>query len=194
VTQKFLITGLPRSRTAWFAALASSQSNSICFHEPIAQSASWEESLAVWQTPGYVNVGIADSGLGFHLEEILHTHFPRTLLIVREVAEVERSLANIGVVVPGFCQILYQRLASNVLNPLVKLVAFERLTRPEVVEGCLGWVLPGVKLDRRKIELFCELQIQTSMAAVKSKLRRHPAAIQDILGEDVVRELEGWRV
>jgi hypothetical protein len=79
---KFLITGLPRSRTAWMAAFMG------CQHEPSGQMNSLFDINEFYK----VNDGCSDSTMGWWLPWILKTVRPRVVIIDRPIAEVEASL------------------------------------------------------------------------------------------------------
>jgi hypothetical protein len=192
-SKKFLITGLPRSRTAWWAALTSTVEGVMCFHEPCSVSPSWEQSLDVWATSGYNQIGIADSSLGFHLQEILLVHKPRTLVIRRSLSDVEQSLKDINIRTPGYCKILSDRILRCYGHELVKFVDYERLNSYEVVKECLLWLLPWTTIDLVKVRQFMDFNVQISMDSLDRKLRNCKANIEDLLGADVVRELELWK-
>lgn len=194
--QKFLITGLPRSRTAWWTALCNTLPEVVCFHEPCSTAPSWEQSLDVWATPGYDFVGIADSSLGFHLKEILGVHKPRTLVVRRQIADVEKALSDINIRSPGYCQILNERIVESYeyrYGSQVRWVSYERLDSYDEVKDILLWMFPGVTIDLVKVRQFLDLNIQVSRASVEKKLRNCKANIQDLLGHDVVEELAAWR-
>jgi hypothetical protein len=193
---KFLITGLPRSRTAWWSALCSAAvDNTICFHEPCSLAQSWEQSLDVWATPGYTNVGIADSSLGFHLEEILAVHRPRTLVIKRPIDEVEKSLAEVGIKTPGYCQILNERIVKTYgYDERVRWISYTQLEDYEVVKDCLLWLCIQTSVDLVKVRQFMDLNVQVSVDSVQRKLKNCKANIEDLLGGDVVEEIKAWQI
>ena len=59
--RRFIITGYPRSRTAWMAAFLSS-GDTICFHEPEVLEGGWFERVFVkGEGVRQGNVGISDS-------------------------------------------------------------------------------------------------------------------------------------
>jgi len=49
---KYLITGFPRSGTAWFSQLLSAKDNHICLHEPETSEAATEEAFHTYETVG----------------------------------------------------------------------------------------------------------------------------------------------
>jgi len=84
----FVITGLPRTRTAWFAAYFS-QGKTICYHEATAHGNNMKN-------PNYHHVGTADSGYVLMPEwvETLGEH--KIVTIHRPVDDVAESLSDIN--------------------------------------------------------------------------------------------------
>lgn len=186
MTAPFLITGLPRSRTAWFATLCNTQPDTICFHEPVSKSQTWQDSLHVWNSP-HRFVGISDSSLGFHLPEILESYAPRTLIVRRDEHAVVASLIAQGIIAQNFCALLQGRLSVSLNHPLVMTVEYDDLSDPEVVVSCLQWLMPDAFVDRDKIAELCRMNVQADMKAVKrDAIGRN---IEDILGADIAAEL-----
>lgn len=82
----FLITGLPRSRTAWLAAFMSA-GNCVCLHEP----RNWE---SVFASDGPKFVGISDSGLGFQLGRIMQDYDMPVLIVERLLKRLRHRLRH----------------------------------------------------------------------------------------------------
>ncbi len=153
MTGKFLITGLPRSRTAWLA-VAATRANVICHHEPSAWLKDPDDLTRLWNEPNHV-VGISDSALGIILPELLQAHGPRTLIVKRSPEAVRSSVA--AYLAAGGLSVadadLSRRLArlGSVLascenSPLVRVVEFESLRHIETVKSVLSWLTPGAPL------------------------------------------------
>ena len=77
----FLVTGLPRSRTAWLANFFT-WGNTVCFHDPlpdfdydVGQFVSYVRSLP------YENVGISDPGIALHAA-FYHLSFPDAKVVI----------------------------------------------------------------------------------------------------------------
>lgn len=133
MAQRFFITGLPRSRTAWWAVATGAE------HEPTALR-SVPAILERWRG------GISDSGLGMHLPRVLNEAAPKTLVINRPVAAVEASLRwYLGESAAMDWDHLRTRLRAleSVLtyeHPLIKRVDYAELNLIEVVRECLDWL------------------------------------------------------
>lgn len=83
---KFLITGLPRTRTAWFAAYFTGQPDTVCYHE--AASMGHEMDIP------YSNIGNSEAGVP--LEWVAEWNPDKIVVVHRPVVEVARSLEIIG--------------------------------------------------------------------------------------------------
>lgn len=180
----FLITGLPRTRTAWMAIVASMGPASICFHEPIMALGSWAEAKKLWQDCAYKYTGLADSAAGFHLAEILATVRPRTLIIERDRAAVNWSLQKLNGVQTNYCDLLAAHLATASDNPLVMTVPFEELRDPDCILECLLWLMPSLVFDRRKIEQLQTMNITVDMDRVWGLAEERKSNLAEIIGPD----------
>lgn len=90
---KFLITGLPRSRTAWLSALFSTE-RVICWHEPINKFGSIGAVKNMLDNlTGYQCVGISDSSVGIEADFYMSYFFEHRIVIInRKEDEVLKSL------------------------------------------------------------------------------------------------------
>jgi hypothetical protein len=78
---RFLITGLPRSRTAWLAVATGA------LHEPISRDG-WALFCRRWAD----GTGVSDSGAAFHLPQIAAAYAPQVLIVERPYDDVVASL------------------------------------------------------------------------------------------------------
>lgn len=158
---RFFITGLPRSRTAWMAAFMSA-GNSFCLHEP----RNW---TSVWQGNGAgVHAGISDSGLGFQLENIIDTYAPRILIIDRPIAEVEASLAalNTGLPRTNFCEILHKSLSKfNTGEKNIMRVPYHLLSDMRTVQKVFWHLTPFEPFDEGRFLKMKDQNIQVDVRA-----------------------------
>lgn len=136
---RFLVTGLPRSRTAWFALATGA------LHEPISQQG-YAEFAPKWRD----GMGVSDAGAGMHLHAILSDLKPKTLIVERPCADVFASMIT-------YCEgrfhldrdALWGRLAmlehalAETDHPLIKRVRYADLEVPGVALSCMKWL--GVK-------------------------------------------------
>lgn len=155
--QPFLITGLPRSRTAWWAVVASTP-YSICLHEPAKDCQTFKELKDLWLSmPTYA--GFSDSGLALQLGRILKEIKPRTLIVDRDPQDVLASFKKYWG--KKFDEDAAQRLLAGAMaelqkhakNPLVRTVKFEALNDYDTAAECYRWLMPGNPVPLRE-DLF----------------------------------------
>lgn len=154
----FLVTGLPRSRTAWFAVACD------CLHEPTAGDP--DAAIGLWSAGMH---GISDSGLSLHLEQILAQVSPRVLVIRRPRHEVlnsfKRYLGN-AIAVDWHEMDARLRTAQSVMdavgqNPDVRTVAYGDLSSRETVREAVEW-LTG-KPPREALAQLMHMNIQSDL-------------------------------
>ena len=143
----FLVTGLPRSRTAWWSVVASTP-YSVCLHEPAKDCKTFEELKELWLSlPVYR--GVSDSGLANQLGRILKEIEPRTLIVRRDPTEVIASFKRYwGTPIDDRSVARYIAKAAASLDehadhPLVKSVRFEALNDYDTAQECFRWLMPG---------------------------------------------------
>src|ERR1700676_5601924 len=119
----FLITGLPRSRTAWLARVATIEGWSKCEHEPSIRLGSYDHLLAYWNAQPGPYLGISDYHLSQILPNILKTVQSRTLIVGRDHDEVRTSLRRVGLN-DRPCTAALKGMASAIGDPLVKTISY----------------------------------------------------------------------
>lgn len=184
----FLITGLPRSRTAWMAVAATTD-ESLCEHEPLAKVTGWRDVMyTTWHRDGsYPYAGASDHALGFHLREIMETLAPRTLIIERPILMVEASLGRMGVPRSNFCTLLQEALAYE--HPNIRRVPYRALSVTQAVIDCLEWLMPGLTFNVARIAYLQRLNIQAHLPAVMRDAERGAAYASTLLGPDAMTRL-----
>lgn len=162
----FLITGLPRSRTAWFSMLASTAQGIFCYHEPTAGLQSFDALAKLWANPRFENVGVADSTLGFQLERILRDIQPRTLVVERPIGEVRESLlaymSGIAISVPAidsYLEALQSSIEACLPHPLVHRITYQDLQDRTELYAALDWVMPGTHFENLDNLMHMNVQI-----------------------------------
>jgi hypothetical protein len=157
--EPFLITGLPRSRTAWMAAAAQND-KSVCLHEPLRHAKKWTDVFDIaWALKGFQYVGVSDHGMGFHLPEIMNRTAPRTLIIERPIAEVNASLARLGLPASNICDLLMEVL-NTCRHPNILRVKYAHLESTEVVGHCLRHLMPDAVVCWERLFCLQRLNIQ----------------------------------
>lgn len=185
----FLITGLPRSRTAWLS-VAATTTFSICHHEPWDRMLSWEGAEGIWARSGFGHVGIADSALGFHLGVFLDRVGPRVLIVERDIREVEASLAAAfpDLRRTNYCDLLAARLRPYRDHPQVKTVRYDDLDDRDTVIDCLKHLIPGMNFAPSRIAELQKMNIQVHAPAFRARLAEFADAPAQ-LGADIAAEI-----
>ena len=185
----YLITGLPRSRTAWMAAAATIEGRSLCHHEPLRWLDRWDDLFTViWngRTP-LEYLGVSDHGYGFFLPEIMDRRAPRTLIIERPIHEVEESLRGIGLDGGNFCSLLAKSLAYQ--HPRIRRVAYADLENTGIVCNLLEWLMPGLPIDRGRIERMQGENIQADVQAALKDASDRQKDLANLMPADVIAKL-----
>ena len=176
----FLITGLPRSKTAWMAVAASTGS-STCAHEPTADLPHWTGVFDLWEAGTLAYTGISDSTLGFHLPEIIETIHPRVLIIERDIEQVEDSLEKLFGVRTNFCPILAGYLRYE--HPLIRRVPFTALAGVTTVQDCLKWLMPSAPHpEQNRLEKLVRMNIQTDPHRLRAIASDRSKNLEDLVG------------
>jgi len=176
----FLITGLPRSRTAWMSVLCTT-GRAFCAHEPSAKFRTVDDIADFYDTDAYDYIGASDATLGLFLPWILEHIKPRVLIIDRPLEDCQLSFERaIGLPRTTLVEREYEMLQSLPANPLVKRVWYEHLDLPRVVAGCFFHLLPGLPFDEERAAELARLNIQVD----PDKL-----ILRTIRAQDSLREL-----
>lgn len=171
---RFFITGLPRSRTAWFA-VACSTLETPCLHEP-SPLLGWDVLRTLWKAEAF---GVSDSCLWPRASEIFETFAPRTLIIERDPLDV---LASAIEYTRKFDPMGPERIATlrddlfkaraeldALRSPLIKRVEFEALRDQGVVETCMDWLGVQPVLLPQLMHMRVQSDIQWNLAMLRAK-------------------------
>jgi len=185
---RFLITGLPRSRTAWFTAAAHIVPGAICRHEPLICLQPGLSLSSLWDLPRYEHVGASDSVLSLHLPQ-LFDEMPdlRVLVIERDIKAIEASIARLGLQRSKILEIMMRRLVPYRSHPNVKWVQFDQIGG--CIEDCLLHLMPGVEIDWRKLYEFLQLNIQTDYRKRAAQALARADDYEFLLGAEALSEL-----
>lgn len=163
----FFITGLPRSRTAWLAVVATTGA-AICHHEP--RSGDFASARDLWASGD--GVGISDAGLGLHLSRILAEIGPRVLIVDRDPDAVLASFERFAPDLVGEPAALRFRLAQlqaalAIEHPLIRRVSFDALHDQQTVADAMSWL--GVA--PLNLPQMMHLNVQSDLGHTLAKLR-----------------------
>lgn len=180
MSERFLITGLPRSRTAWLSVAATTQ-RSICLHEPTAHVSSYSALRDLWRPSFGHYLGFSDSSLSLWLGRILADVKPRTLIVYRKPGEVLTSFLNYmqtsGVEINAkdvgdYLGGLQEEIFKYRNHPLVRVLSFEDLNDYDKVLGSLTWLIPGNEFPDLRALMAMNIQVDRKWA-IKQAMRGH---------------------
>lgn len=180
MADRFFITGLPRSRTAWFSVAATTQT-SVCFHEPTPRLDSFQALRDFWAPKFGVDIGIADSALAPQIGRILDELKPRTLIVQRPAEEAITSfkayaektgLAFDEQACRAFAGTSLKAMERLLGHPLVKTVSFHALDDYDVCLEALQWILPGREFPDLRALMGLNIQV-SARRALEDASRQH---------------------
>ncbi len=170
--QRFFITGLPRSRTAWLSTFFST-GNAICYHETIGMS-DITELPSKFESDFYKYVGVCESSLGFFMEWILDNIKPKTMIVERDPNEVYASLVQMGVKsTRSQLQYLADELKKFRDHPLVMWVPFEALNVKRVVQRSFWHLMPGHAFDETRYDEMSKFNIEVIAARAFEDVKKY---------------------
>ncbi len=147
MTQKFVITGLPRTRGAWLAAYFS-QGDVLCYHEATL-------NFSDMDVEGYTHVGNSDSGYTICPDWVEELGDHKLVVVHRNPLVVTESLKKVG-----FGDLTEQMVRqADVLRKLEGLhIEFEEIN-PRLKEIQEYLEVPGY--DESRATLFFNMRIQS---------------------------------
>ena len=184
----FLITGLPRSRTAWFSAFMSTGS-SICFHEPLKFMSDISELPEALRSVNHTYVGASDSGAGYFLPWITQRMPDMQILVIdRDIDVVEASMTRIGYPMRQALSLLSERLLSVKGCPGVMWVSFDSLNDKRIMQKIWWHLMPGAAFDEERYEVFKDLRIEADVSKVAALAEVYQVRQQHLM-RDVLLEV-----
>jgi hypothetical protein len=183
----FLVTGLPRSRTAWMSVLTTT-AHSLCLHEPSAAFKDIEELRGFYDCDYPNFIGASDSGLGFFLPWILENIRPHTLIIERDPQEVTESLCQLGLPRTNYAYLLQEAIEPFRHHPLCLWVRFDRLDDRRTIEKVFWHLMPGVPFDEERWAQLARMHIQVDLRKALQHYSLHRSAA-DCFMRDVIRRV-----
>lgn len=158
----YLITGLPRSRTAWMAAYLSSL-NSTCYHEPLKMMCSYRDLGGIFRK----GEGVSDSGASMLLGSILKEFYVPTLIIERDIQAVHTSLIKLGIDMLSSLEAMQLNLSRYWGHPLVKKVAFDDLNNPTIMQSILNHLGIDASNYYNKLNVYRDLNVTIDMGVIE---------------------------
>jgi len=174
MSNQFIITGLPRSRTAWLSALFCDR-DVVCFHELINKFASLELMKEYIDSLHYKYVGISDSSIGirknFYIDNFKYVPF---LIIKRDKDEVVKSFSKVS----GLTQKQNAETINLIESGINEIkqncdfleVEYNDLNNEETLKLIFEYCAPEINFDRNKLSIFQNLSITQHRAKVLSEM------------------------
>jgi hypothetical protein len=155
----YLITGLPRSRTAWLATVCNAATNTICYHEPTRNWTSWRQIASIYDDDA--TAGVADSLLALYVEQLC-SMYPtlRVLAVLRPIEQVRDALDEIKAYHEGYNNALGVALSKIATHSSVLCVNYDNLDDINIVITCLEYIIPHVEIHYHKLEELMYLNVQ----------------------------------
>ncbi len=188
MAQAFIITGLPRSRTAWLAAACNTIPEAICWHEPMAWCADWASLQRLLNTSLYQYAGISDSLAGFRLSDLARETKARVLIVARDKEDVRRSLDRLfhGINASEMLEELGNRLGikggCGILEYRAYWIDYEELSNTRLVCAALRFLMPEATICHEKIAELQRLNVQADMDRVKREAVGQGDRVRGLMG------------
>ena len=160
---KFFITGLPRSRTAWLASFFTGN-NSFCYHELLRVSNGFEDGIKKLLNRKELYVGNSDSSLPIWIDKIEHVLCDSPIVVIeRDINEVASSLTNL------FGQD-FRRALDKTLEGIEIIknkynyisVDYKTLSEESCLETIWDFCTPNLLFDKDKFDMLKTINISLS--------------------------------
>ncbi len=157
----FFITGLPRSRTAWFSTFFTGN-NSFCYHEIIRVSDGFDDAIQKLLNRKEMYVGNSDSSLPIWIDKIDHVLTDSPIVIIeRDVDEVTNSLINV------FGKHDYTKTLDLTLEGLEIIkkkynyitIDYNKLNKQAYLEMIWNFCTPNIPFDKDKFETLKTINV-----------------------------------
>ena len=158
---KFFITGLPRSRTAWLSTFFTGD-NCFCYHEVLRVSNGFDDAIQKLLNRKEMYVGNSDSSLPIWIDKIDHIlkHSP-IVIIERDIDEVTNSLTNL------FGDYDYTGILDSTLEHIEIIkdrynyisIDYNELSKQSCLETIWNFCTPKIPFDKDKFETLRTINI-----------------------------------
>ena len=161
LVNKFFITGLPRSRTAWLSTFFTGN-NCFCYHEILRTSNGVEGAVRKLLNRKEMYVGNSDSSLPIWMDGIDHILRRSPIVIIeRDINEVTNSLINL------LGEHDYIRLLDLTLENLEIIkkrynyisIDYNDLNKQSCLESIWDFCVPNIPFDKDKFEILKTINI-----------------------------------
>lgn len=172
----FIITGLPRSRTAWMANLFCT-GNVICFHEPINLFGDLVAMKNYLDGLPYEYVGISDSSIGGHCDWYLENFKDVPVVFIeREVKVVledfEKFMGMSAEDAKKCIDWVWEGATRLHELPNTITVPFEKLNDTATVGKMWEYCIPDIEFDIRRCSILQFMDIQQHKGKVLANINK----------------------
>ena len=161
LVNKFFITGLPRSRTAWFSTFLTGN-NCFCYHEVLRISSGFDDAIQKLLNRKEMYVGNSDSSMPIWVDKIdsILYHSP-IVIIERDINEVTNSLTNL------FGEHDYTKVLDLTLEGLEIIkkrynyisVDYNKLDEELYLKMIWDFCIPNIPFDKDKFETLKSINV-----------------------------------
>lgn len=174
LSRPFLVTGLPRTRSAWLSVFLTRRPMSVCVHE-LSRSVSPDRPAKVSQILDRLReaptkyAGTADSGLLADPEGLLKAAIEMPVAVIaRDVRECRKSLMrSFGWEIPKAAVDAY---IDVVRSPAVRVFKFDELESESTLMELSAFLRPGMAWDETHWWFLRGLNIQVHAPAYKEMI------------------------
>jgi hypothetical protein len=182
MAQPFLITGLPRCREAWLSVLTTTD-KTVCKFHPLLDIADKTELPSMFESAFYSHIGLADSSLAFFTGWLLEHVKPRTVIVDRDLEDVQRSIIEIGGARSNVPELMREELLKYREHPLVLWVPYESLAMKRTIQRIFFHLLPGVPFDETRYESLVKMRIGIHLKDAGVEYARNQPQMENLLRE-----------
>ena len=161
IKNKFFITGLPRSKSAWMSTFFTGN-NCFCYHEVLRVSNGFDDAIQKLLSREEMYVGNSDSSLPIWIDKIDHIlrHSP-IVIIERDISGVISSLTNL------FGEHDYTKPLDLMLKHLEIIrrrynyisVDYNELSKQSCFETIWNFCTPNIPFDKDRFETLKTINV-----------------------------------
>jgi len=193
IPEKFLITGLPRSRTAWISAYFQGLDGVSCFHEPETQVFSFDCLIEYIDDVFTEYTGVSSSGMAVWTAfEFITFSGCKSLIIDRSIEDVIQSLSNANIGIGNeenrkICDYVIELYDRMHFETDCMQITYEALDDSYWMEKIQNHLVPGVPFSYKYWESIMEMNIQVDMKKWYSRESR--SWMPKTFGDEVQRRV-----
>jgi hypothetical protein len=154
----FMVIGLPRSGTTWAANWLTGE-RTFCVHDPLWTMHYLSIDMAVPRRAGNRMAGVSCTAL-WRWPDWLRQHPARKLIVHRDIQEIARSMAAVGLPPVGTGDAAHLVELPGMHVPWADLFDADR------AEAIWDWLTAGLPFDRQRHAELLQIKIEPRLEAV----------------------------